>query len=65
MTPEIEAAPVATEEVRALIAELDRALSAEYPPAQRHGLALEAIFPSGGGGSRGGPARGRAERAAA
>jgi putative acetyltransferase len=40
----IEAAPVATGEVRALIGELDRALSAEYPPEQRHGLDLDAIF---------------------
>ena len=40
----IETAPVATDEVRALIDELDRTLSAEYPPEQRHGLALEAIF---------------------
>ena len=40
----IEAAPVATDEVRALIDELDRTLSAEYPPEQRHGLALDAIF---------------------
>ena len=40
----IETAPVATDEVRALIDELDRTLSAEYPPEQRHGLALAAIF---------------------
>jgi putative acetyltransferase len=40
----IEAAPVATDEVRALISELDATLSAEYPPEQRHGLALDAIF---------------------
>jgi putative acetyltransferase len=40
----IEAVPTATDEVRALIAELDRTLSAEYPPEQRHGLALDAIF---------------------
>jgi putative acetyltransferase len=40
----IEAAPVATDEVRALIGELDRVLSAEYPPEQRHGLDLAAIF---------------------
>jgi putative acetyltransferase len=39
-------APVtaATDEVRVLIDELDRTLSAEYPPEQRHGLALDAIF---------------------
>ncbi len=40
----IEAAPVATGEVHALICELDRTLSAEYAPEQRHGLALAAIF---------------------
>ena len=34
----------ATDEVRGLIRDLDHALSAEYPPEQRHGLALEAIF---------------------
>jgi putative acetyltransferase len=40
----IEAAPTATEEVRALVGELETVLSAEYPPEQRHGLALDAIF---------------------
>jgi putative acetyltransferase len=40
----IEPVPDATEEVRALIDELDRVLSAEYLPEQRHGLALDAIF---------------------
>ena len=40
----IELAPSATEDVRVLIAELDRELSAEYSSEQRHGLALEAIF---------------------
>jgi putative acetyltransferase len=40
----IEPLSVATAEIRALIAELDTALSAEYPPEQRHGLALDAIF---------------------
>jgi putative acetyltransferase len=40
----VEAAPAATDEVRELISELDRTLSAEYPPEQRHGLALDAIF---------------------
>jgi putative acetyltransferase len=39
-----ELVPDATEEVRALIGELDRVLSAEYLPEQRHGLALDAIF---------------------
>jgi putative acetyltransferase len=33
-----------TDDVCALIDELDRILSAEYTPEQRHGLALEAIF---------------------
>ena len=40
----VEAVPAATKEVRELISELDQALSAEYPPEQRHGLALDAIF---------------------
>jgi putative acetyltransferase len=40
----IEVAPTATEEVRSLIRELETILSAEYPPEQRHGLALDAIF---------------------
>jgi len=40
----IEAVPTATEEVRSLIDELETVLSAEYPPEQRHGLALDAIF---------------------
>jgi putative acetyltransferase len=34
----------ATDDVRALIGELDQTLSAEYPPEQRHGPAVEAIF---------------------
>ncbi len=33
-----------TDEVRQLVGELDQVLSAEYPPEQRHGLALDAIF---------------------
>jgi putative acetyltransferase len=33
-----------TDEVRALVGELDQILAAEYPPKQRHGLALDAIF---------------------
>ncbi len=41
---QIEPAPFATDEVRELIGELDATLSAEYPPEQRHGLALDAIF---------------------
>ena len=40
----IEAAPSATDEVRVLVTELEQTLSAEYPPEQRHGLALDAIF---------------------
>jgi putative acetyltransferase len=40
----IELVPTATEDVRTLISELDRTLSAEYSPEQRHGLALDAIF---------------------
>lgn len=40
----IELAPGATDEVRLLIAELEEVLAAEYPPEQRHGLALDAIF---------------------
>jgi putative acetyltransferase len=40
----IEPAPRATGEIRDLVDELDRALSAEYRPEQRHGLKLDAIF---------------------
>jgi putative acetyltransferase len=40
----IELAPGETDEVRALIGELDGTLSAHYPPEQRHGLAIDAIF---------------------
>jgi putative acetyltransferase len=40
----IELTPTATDDVRALVGELERELSAEYPPEQRHGLALDAIF---------------------
>jgi putative acetyltransferase len=40
----IEPAPAPTQDVRALIGELERTLSAEYPPEQRHGLSLDAIF---------------------
>jgi putative acetyltransferase len=40
----VECVPSATDDVRALIAELDQILSAEYPPEQRHGLAVDAIF---------------------
>jgi putative acetyltransferase len=40
----IELALNATDEVRLLIGELEAVLAAEYPPEQRHGLALDAIF---------------------
>jgi putative acetyltransferase len=40
----VELASYATDDVRALIGELDQILSAEYTPEQRHGLALDAIF---------------------
>lgn len=43
----IELVPDATDDVRILIAELDQILSSEYPPEQRHGLALGAIFKPG------------------
>src|SRR5580693_2369316 len=40
----IELVPSATEDVRALIDELEAVLAAEYLPEQRHGLALDALF---------------------
>jgi putative acetyltransferase len=40
----IERATTPTAEVRALIGELDAELSRHYPPEQRHGLRLDAIF---------------------
>jgi putative acetyltransferase len=40
----IEAVRAPTDEVRALIGELEDVLAAEYPPEQRHGLAFDAIF---------------------
>jgi len=40
----VELVPEPTDDVRALIGELDRILSAEYTPEQRHGLPLDAIF---------------------
>lgn len=43
-TAEIERALAANEEIRALVQELDAELSANYPPEQRHGLGLDAIF---------------------
>lgn len=36
-----------TQDVRALLEELDRELSANYAPEQRHGLTIEAIFQPG------------------
>ena len=41
---QIELVLTATDEVRLLVGELEVVLSAEYPPEQRHGLALDAIF---------------------
>src|ERR1700753_926009 len=43
-TVRIEIVPTATEEVRALVDELEILLSAAYSPEQRHGLSLDAIF---------------------
>jgi putative acetyltransferase len=40
----VELVPAATNEVRMLVDELEQVLAAEYPPEQRHGLALDAIF---------------------
>ena len=40
----IELVPSATEDVRALVDELEAVLAAEYTPEQRHGLALDALF---------------------
>jgi putative acetyltransferase len=40
----VELVPEPTDDVRALVGELDRILSAEYTPEQRHGLALDVIF---------------------
>ena len=40
----VELVPDVTEDIRALVGELDQILSAEYTPEQRHGLALDAIF---------------------
>ena len=43
-TVRVELAPSATEDVRALVDELETVLAAEYPPEQRHGLAIDALF---------------------
>jgi putative acetyltransferase len=40
----IDLAPSATDDVRALVDELETVLAAEYAPEQRHGLALDALF---------------------
>jgi putative acetyltransferase len=40
----IEPAVAVTEELRDLVGALDRELMAEYPPEQRHGVALDALF---------------------
>jgi putative acetyltransferase len=40
----VERALSPTDDVRALIGELDQELSRHYPPEQRHGLKLDAIF---------------------
>ena len=40
----VELVPDVTDDVRALIGELDRILSTEYTPEQRDGLALDAIL---------------------
>jgi putative acetyltransferase len=40
----IELTLTATDEVRLLVGELEAVLAAEYPPEQRHGFSLDAIF---------------------
>lgn len=40
----IDRVVVPTDDVRALISELEQVLGAEYPSEQRHGLSLDAIF---------------------
>jgi putative acetyltransferase len=40
----IERVPVATDEIRQLIAELDQDLSGPYLPEQRHALSLDQLF---------------------
>ena len=40
----IELALTATDDVRALVDELETVLAAEYSPEQRHGKALDALF---------------------
>src|SRR4051812_12213548 len=41
---QLEMALTPTDDVRLLIGELETVLAAEYPPEQRHGLSLDAIF---------------------
>ena len=41
---QIEVAQAATDEVRLLIGELEAVLAVEYPPEQRHGFSIDAIF---------------------
>jgi putative acetyltransferase len=43
-TTSVERVCAPTDEVRGLIDELDRTLSMEYLPEQRHGIALDALF---------------------
>lgn len=40
----IEMVTRATDEMRVLLGELDDVLSAGYPPEQRHGLKIDALF---------------------
>lgn len=40
----ITQATAPTDDVRSLVAELEEILAGEYPPEQRHGLALDALF---------------------
>jgi putative acetyltransferase len=42
--PRVCLAPEPNDAVRLLVGELEDVLSAEYPPEQRHGLSLDAIF---------------------
>ena len=44
MTLDITRATAATPEVAELVTELETELSANYPPEQRHGLSLDALF---------------------
>ncbi len=44
MMVSIERVGLPTETARTLVGELEALLSAEYPPEQRHGLPIEAIF---------------------